>query len=87
MTSGGPWSAGTDQEEQEEEEEGEGEGEGGRGRSSDRLSFTHPLLSTEGAIRAPFPPPYTPSRQKQLFLVECSVVVRVCGREGWREGV
>lgn len=35
----------------------------------------------------PFPPPYTPSRQKQLFLVECSVVVRVCGGEEWREGV
>lgn len=46
-----------------------------------------PFFLHRGSPRAPpFPPPRTPSRQKQLFLVECSVVVRVCGEEEWREG-
>lgn len=64
---------------QEEEDAGE------KGRS-DRLSFKDPLFLHRGSHAPPFPPPRTPSRQKQLFLVECSVVVRVCGEEEWREG-
>lgn len=70
----------------EEKARGGEEKEGGKGEVTSCPSKT-PFSPQREPCAPPFPPPYTPSRQKQLFLVECSVVVRVCGREEWREGV
>lgn len=69
-----------------QEEERGGRMRKGRGEVTSCPSKT-PFSPQREPCAPPSPPPYTPSRQKQLFLVECSVVVRVCGREGWREGV